>query len=114
VKCLFGCGDYGLGACPPNTPSVGECESFFNEYNDGLIIRLTKFADKDSYPSDWSREVTNKLLEIENKHFYMGIKKFFYSTRPVVIYARIVPETALIARIKKVKAKSGKFCRRCL
>jgi len=21
VKCMFGCGDYGYGTCPPNTPS---------------------------------------------------------------------------------------------
>ncbi len=25
VKCMFGCGDYGLGTCPPNTPAVSEC-----------------------------------------------------------------------------------------
>jgi len=65
VKCTFGCSDYGLGTCPPNTPKVDECKRFFSEYNNGLIIRLTKFADKDSYPSDWSRDMTNKFLEIE-------------------------------------------------
>jgi len=77
VKCTFGCGDYGLGACPPNTPSVSECESFFKEYESGLIIRLNKFADKNSYPSDWSREMTNKLLEIEREIFLTGFQKVF-------------------------------------
>ncbi|MBA7543161.1 hypothetical protein ES705_35488 [subsurface metagenome] len=29
VKCEFGCSDYGLRACPPNTPTVQECKDFF-------------------------------------------------------------------------------------
>jgi predicted metal-binding protein len=77
VKCTFGCSDYGLGTCPPNTPTVDECKRFFSEYNNGLIIRLTKFADKDSYPSDWSRDMTNKFLEIEKQIFLQGNQKAF-------------------------------------
>lgn len=77
VKCSFGCSDYGLGTCPPNTPSVNECEQFFKEYESGLIIRLNKFADKNSYPSDWSKEMTNKLLEIEREIFLLGHQKAF-------------------------------------
>lgn len=46
IKCTFGCSDYGLGTCPPNTPGVHECAEFFNEYENGLIIRLNKLADK--------------------------------------------------------------------
>jgi predicted metal-binding protein len=64
VKCTFGCSDYGLGTCPPNTPSVNDCDRFFKEYESGLIIRLSKYADKNAYPSDWSGEMTNKLLDI--------------------------------------------------
>jgi len=77
VKCTFGCGDYGLGTCPPNTPSVIECERFFKEYENGLIIRLNKFADKNAYPADWSREMTNKLLDIEREIFLSGYQKAF-------------------------------------
>jgi len=77
VKCTFGCADYGLGTCPPNTPSVQDCDSFFKEYETGLIIRLNKFADKDHYPSDWSKEMTNKLLDIERKIFLLGFQKVF-------------------------------------
>jgi predicted metal-binding protein len=77
VKCTFGCADYGLGTCPPNTPSVSDCDSFFKEYESALIIRLTKFADKDSYPSDWSKEITNKLLNIEREIFLSGFQKVF-------------------------------------
>lgn len=77
IKCLFGCADYGLGTCPPNTPSVDECDSFFKEYERGLIIRFNKFADKDAYPSAWSREMTDKLLTVEREIFLMGHHKVF-------------------------------------
>ena len=77
VKCTFGCADYGLGTCPPNTPSVIDCDSFFKEYESALIIRLNKFADKNSYPSDWSKEMTNKLLDIEREIFLLGFQKVF-------------------------------------
>jgi predicted metal-binding protein len=77
VKCFFGCSDFGLGTCPPNTPSVNDCDSFFKEYEHGLVIRLNKFADKNAYPSDWSREMTNKLLAIEREIFLTGFQKVF-------------------------------------
>jgi len=77
VKCLFGCSDYGLGACPPNTPSVEECERFFKEYRSGLIIKLKAVADKDNYPSDWSREMTRQLLALEREIFLSGNPKVF-------------------------------------
>ncbi len=77
VKCIFGCNDYGLGTCPPNTPSVNDCDSFFKEYERGLVIRLKINADKNSYPSEWSREMTNKLLDIEREVFLSGFQKVF-------------------------------------
>ena len=77
VKCTFGCSDYGLGTCPPNTPSVSDCASFFKEYETGLIIRINKFADKNAYPSEWSKEMTEKLLDIEKKIFLSGYQKTF-------------------------------------
>ena len=77
VKCEFGCSDYGLGTCPPNTPSVQECRDFFNEYENGIIIRLTKSADKNNYPTGWSKEITNKLLDIERLIFLKGYQKAF-------------------------------------
>ena len=77
VKCSFGCGDYGSGACPPNTPSVEDCDSFFKEYNRGLIIKLNKYADKNDYPSGWSKEMTDKLLDVERQIFLFGFQKAF-------------------------------------
>jgi predicted metal-binding protein len=77
VKCTFGCSDYGLGTCPPNTPSVKDCERFFKEYEKGLVIRFKKTADKNSYPSDWSKEMTKKLLDAEREIFLSGYHKVF-------------------------------------
>jgi predicted metal-binding protein len=56
---------------------VSECDRFFKEYENGLIIRLNKFADKNAYPSDWSKEMTNKLLDIEREIFLSGYQKTF-------------------------------------
>ncbi|HJV77196.1 MAG TPA: DUF2284 domain-containing protein [Paludibacter sp.] len=77
VKCMFGCSDYGTGTCPPHTPSVTECERFFGEYQSGIIIRLSTFADKNAYPTDWSKAMTEKLLETEKKIFVSGQPKVF-------------------------------------
>ncbi|MFO7369649.1 MAG: DUF2284 domain-containing protein [Bacteroidales bacterium] len=77
VKCLFGCPDYGLGTCPPNTPPVSDCEEFFREYSKGLIISFRKYADKNEYPMDWSNEMTNKLLQLEREIFLMNYPKVF-------------------------------------
>jgi predicted metal-binding protein len=77
VKCMFGCSDYGHGTCPPNTPNVEECRAFFKEYYTALLIKLDKFADKTAYPSDWSKEMTNKLLELEKQVFLSGNPKAF-------------------------------------
>ena len=77
MKCTFGCSGYGSGTCPPNTPSVSDCEHFFKEYQTALIIRLSKFADKLAYPSDWSKEMTTKLLDVERAVFLMGFQKAF-------------------------------------
>jgi predicted metal-binding protein len=77
IKCMYGCNGYGMGCCPPNTPSVEECERFFSEYESGLMIRLNKFADRGDYPSDWSKDITEKLLETERQVFLSGYEKAF-------------------------------------
>lgn len=77
VKCQFGCSDYGNGTCPPNTPSVEECQKFFNEYQSAIIIKLSTIADKDKYPTNWSKQMTNQLLSIERKVFLSGYPKAF-------------------------------------
>ena len=77
MKCTYGCSGYGMGTCPPNTPSVDECERFFKEYKSAVLIRFTKYADKNAYPSEWSRATAKKLLEIERQAFLSGYHKAF-------------------------------------
>ncbi|MBN1952940.1 MAG: DUF2284 domain-containing protein [Bacteroidales bacterium] len=77
VKCMFSCSDYGLGCCPPNTPSVEECKNFFGEYTSAILIRFSQFADRRNYPSDWSKEMTSKLLELERRVFLLGHERTF-------------------------------------
>jgi len=77
VKCTFGCADYGLATCPPNTPNVEDCEQFFKEFYSGIIIRLTVKADKKAYPSAWSKKNTKNLLELEKEVFLMNHPKAF-------------------------------------
>lgn len=77
VKCQFGCNDYGLGACPPNTPSVADCERFFSEFNNAFLIRLSVEADKENYPSAWSKQTTKQLLDLEKSVFKKGYPKAF-------------------------------------
>lgn len=77
MKCTFGCNGYGDGTCPPNAPAVAECERFFKEYTSGLIIRLSTVADKNNYPTDWSDQMTAKLLEAERQIFLGGYHKVF-------------------------------------
>lgn len=101
VKCIFGCSDYGLGTCPPNTPSVNECEKFFKEYKSGVIIRLSKFADKNVYPSDWSREMTNKLLKIEREIFLSGYQKVFLLNQTCCTLCKDCPGNRIDCKDKK-------------
>jgi predicted metal-binding protein len=77
IKCLYGCGDYGQGACPPNTPEVDECSRFIKEYDRGVIFRFNQFADKNNYPAEWAKMVTEKLLALEREVFLKGFYKVF-------------------------------------
>lgn len=100
VKCVFGCAEYGSGTCPPNVPSVAECKAFFSEYHNGLIIRLTKEAGKESYPSDWSRDMTQKLLELEKQVFLMGNPKVFLLNQTCCSLCKDCPGTRSDCRDK--------------
>lgn len=101
VKCIFGCADYGLGTCPPNTPEVSECEKFFREYSSAILIRLSKFADKDHYPSAWSREMTEKLLGAERKIFLLSYQKVFLLNQTCCSLCNDCPGTRSACRDKK-------------
>ncbi|MFO7716923.1 DUF2284 domain-containing protein [Desulfosarcina sp.] len=78
MKCMFGCGEYGRGgACPPNTPSVAECERFFKEYADALILH---FAGRMNQPEDrhaWSAKINAGLVKLERAVFLAGYPRAF-------------------------------------
>jgi len=78
MKCTFGCGEYGHNAtCPPNTPSVAECERFFKEYSEAAILHFPKKVKKPEDRHAWSRGVNLKLSKLERDVFLSGFEKAF-------------------------------------
>jgi predicted metal-binding protein len=78
MKCKFGCGEYGRGgACPPYTPSVAECEQFFNEYSDAAILHFEGTMDKPEDRHAWSRKINAKLVKLERDVFLAGYERAF-------------------------------------
>lgn len=78
MKCMFGCNEYGNAArCPPNVPSVSECERFFQEYKEAVIFHFQKKVDKPEDCSAWTRKVNLKLLKLEKEIFTSGYQKAF-------------------------------------
>lgn len=77
-KCLFGCPFYGKrGTCPPNTPSIEECRTFFSEYDEAVIFHLRKtFESEEDYRS-WHRDANRRLYELEREVFLSGYYKAF-------------------------------------
>ena len=78
MKCTFGCGEYGRNAtCPPNVPTVAECERFFKEYSDAAVFHFEKKVDKPEDRHDWSRKLNMKLSKMEREVFLSGYEKAF-------------------------------------
>ena len=78
MKCMFGCGEYGrAGACPPNTPSVAECERFFREYSDAIILHFQGKMKKPEDRHTWSAKINAKLVKLERAVFLAGFERAF-------------------------------------
>ena len=78
MKCMYGCDEYGKTAsCPPNVPSVSECEKFFREYKEAVIFHFEKKVPKPEDRSKWTRKVNLKLLKLEREIFLAGYQKAF-------------------------------------
>ena len=78
MKCMFGCGTYGRGgACPPNTPSVAECERFFREYGDAIVLHFEGQMDDPEDRHRWSAKINAKLLKLERDVFLAGFERAF-------------------------------------
>jgi len=75
---MFGCLNYGhAGACPPQTPSVDECERFFREYSRAAVFHFEKKLDRPEDRHAWSRKLYLDLLKLEREVFLSGCQKAF-------------------------------------
>ena len=78
MKCMYGCGNYGQNAsCPPNVPSVSECDRFFKEYSQAVIFHFEKKVEKPEDRHQWSKRVNAKLSKLERDVFLSGHQKAF-------------------------------------
>ncbi len=78
MKCMFGCKEYGrCGTCPPNVPSVAECEAFFKGYKRGVVFHFARKVDRPEDRFAWTKEVNSKLLDLERTVFLSGYYKAF-------------------------------------
>ena len=78
MKCQYGCPEHGNRvACPPNNPSVAECERFLREYREAVIFHFPKAVEDRQERRRWSREVNERLLALEREVFLRGHYKAF-------------------------------------
>jgi len=78
MKCTFGCVEYGRNAtCPPNVPTVAECERFFKEYTDAAVFHFEKKVDKPENRHAWSKMLNMKLSKLEREVFLSGYERAF-------------------------------------
>jgi len=78
MKCYYGCNEYGATAtCPPNVPSVSECEKFFKEYKTVVVFHFEKKMPKPDDRFAWTRKVNLSLLKLEKDIFLSGYQKAF-------------------------------------
>jgi predicted metal-binding protein len=78
VKCMFGCPNYGRkGACPPQTPSVAECERFFQEYKMAVVFHKRAQFDPPEKRFAWYKKTTLQLSKLERAVFLAGHEKTF-------------------------------------
>jgi len=78
MKCMFGCKEFGkCGSCPPNVPSVSECQAFFRGYRKAVVFHFGKRITKPEDRHAWTRKVNLKLLKLEREIFLAGNYKAF-------------------------------------
>jgi len=78
MKCTYGCPSYGQkGCCPPEVPSVTECERFFKEYQKGLLFHLAQKFKKPEMRFRWYSKQNQRMLDLEREVFLSGYYKAF-------------------------------------
>ncbi len=102
-RCQFGCNSYGKdGACPPNVPSIAECREFFSEYEDAVVFHLVKAVDKPDDRKAWSKEMSLKLIKLENEVFLSGYYKAFLASFDSCYLCKECSGTRLDCKNKKL------------
>ncbi len=78
MKCRFGCRHYGKAAvCPPNLPTLPECERFLAEYREAVVLHFSKAVEHPDDRHAWTRSINRKLLKLEHAVFLAGYEKAF-------------------------------------
>jgi predicted metal-binding protein len=78
MKCVFGCPNYGkIASCPPQTPSVSECERFFREYTKSVIFHFNKVFEQPEDRIAWGKKINLDLIKLEREVFLSGYVKAF-------------------------------------
>jgi predicted metal-binding protein len=78
MKCRFGCEDFGHRvACPPNLPSIPECEKFFSEFDKAVLFHFERELEDPEDRHEWTREIDERLFAIEREIFLSGYHKAF-------------------------------------
>ena len=79
MKCMFGCPNYGSkAACPPQTPSVSECERFFKEYSSAVVFHIRVQFDDPEDRFNWYKDMALKLVELERQVFLAGFERALF------------------------------------
>ena len=79
MKCMFGCPNYGSkAACPPQTPSVSECERFFEEYSSAVVFHIRVQFDDPEDRFNWYKDMALKLVELERQVFLAGFERALF------------------------------------
>ena len=78
MKCMFGCPNYGRkAACPPQTPSVAECERFFREYGAAVVFHLRIQFENPEDRFAWYKRMDLAFAALEREVFLAGFQKAF-------------------------------------
>jgi predicted metal-binding protein len=78
MKCMFGCSGFGrMACCPPNTPSIEDCERFFREYSEAVIMRFAVKLDDPNKRGAFAGKLNRRLAELEREVFLAGYQKAF-------------------------------------
>lgn len=78
MKCMYGCPYYGKNAsCPPNVPTVSECQEFFKEYQNAVVFHFPKKEEFEGERHEYIKEIDARLSKLEREVFLSGHVKAF-------------------------------------